>query len=147
MPIVQEAPELPMNKQLMLRALETGFNKRVERLGPNPERASAVEELIDAAEKVAQSYLNAKEYALAIHYYQINLDLAARYGKRKDLFIDFSEIKNGSALYAQGKYAESIPYFKEFSKELVEMQYGLRDRSYMLEALIYKASAEYGCGR
>lgn len=38
MPIVQEAPELPMNKQLMLRALETGFNKRVERLGPNPER-------------------------------------------------------------------------------------------------------------
>lgn len=146
MPIVQEAPELPMNKQLMLRALETGFNKRVERLGPNPERP-AVEELIDAAEKVAQSYLNAKEYALAIHYYQINLDLAARYGNEKTYSSTFPKLKIGSALYAQGKYAESIPYFKEFSKELVEMQYGLRDRSYMLEALIYKASAEYGCGR
>lgn len=146
MPIVQEAPEMPMNKQIMLRALETGFTKRVERLGPNPDRA-AVEELIDAAEKVAQSYLNAKEYALAIHYYQVNLELAARYGNEKTYSATFPKLKIGSALYAQAKYAESIPYFKEFSQELEKMQFGLRDRSYLLEALIYKASAEYGCGR
>lgn len=149
MPTPVPKSTISTDKLVLSRAMESGISKRLERLGPHPDR-EALGLIASDSEKVARSYMSYGEFDLARKYFQLSIDLLKRFDNtgesNRSYTITFAKIQIGNCFFASGAYSRAIPYYKEGIETLTLFGEGSRDKSYLIETLIYKASAEYAAG-